>query len=95
MAKKFSVPSDHTNWHNVIEQVESRVRELSKTKPQNWKEDQEFYSQAASHFMVLKDAWRNYTAHMRGTYDQTDAKRIMDNVAGFMHKLATRLAEAP
>ncbi len=93
MAKVFGVPSDHTNWQNIIEQIESKVRDLPKTKPKNWKEDQEFYSQAASHFMVLKDAWRNYTAHMRGRYDAEEALRVMDNVLGFMKKLATKLHE--
>jgi hypothetical protein len=94
MAKVFpGVASDRTNWHNIIEGIESKIRDLSKTKPNNWKEDQEFYSQAASHFMVVKDAWRNYTAHMRGRYEEDEARRIMDNVCGFMGKLSERLSE--
>ena len=93
MAKAFGVPSDHTNWQSIIEQVESRIRELPRTKPPDWKEKLEFFSQAASHFMVLKDAWRNYTAHMRGRYEEGDALRIMDNVRGFMEKLSGRIGE--
>ncbi len=93
MARVFGVSSDYTNWQNIIEQVEAKVRELPKTKSKNWKEDQEFYSQAASYFMVLKDAWRNYTAHMRGRYDEDEARQIMDNVCGFLKKLALRLSE--
>ncbi len=93
MAKVFAVPSDHANWHNIIEQVEAKVRELPKIRPSQWKADQEFYSQAASHFMIFKDAWRNYTAHRRGIYDEKEARRIMDNVFGFMDQLAKRLAE--
>jgi hypothetical protein len=93
MAAVFGVSSDHTNWQNIIEQIESKIRELSKTKPKNWKEEQEFYSQAASYFMVLKDAWRNYTAHMRGRYDEDEAQRIMDNVIGFLKKLSVKLHE--
>jgi hypothetical protein len=95
LAKVFNISTDHTNWHNIIEQIEAKVRDLSKTKPLNWKEDQEFYSQAASYFMVLKDAWRNYTAHARGRYDGDEAFRIMNNACGFMKKLATRLSENP
>jgi hypothetical protein len=95
LAKVFGISVDHTNWHNVIEQIEARIRDLSKTRPPNWKEDQEFYSQAASYFMVLKDAWRNYTAHARGRYDGDEAFRIMNNACGFMKKLATRLTENP
>jgi hypothetical protein len=93
MARVFGVPSDHANWQNIIEQIESRIRELPKTKPKNWKQDQEFYSQAASSFMVIKDAWRNYTAHARGRYDEDEARRIMDNVVGFMKRLSAKLSE--
>jgi hypothetical protein len=93
MAKAFGVSADHTNWHNIIEQIEAKVRDLSKTKPRNWKQDQEFYSQVASYFMVLKDAWRNYTAHARGRYDSEEAFRIMNTVCGFMKKLSFRLHE--
>jgi hypothetical protein len=58
-----------------------------------WKEDEEFYAQAASHFMFLKDAWRNYTAHARGKYTHEEAQAIMMNVRSFMQKLATKLKE--
>lgn len=93
MARVFGVSADHTNWQNIIEQTEAKIRDMPKTKPKNWKEDQEFYSQAASYFMVLKDAWRNYTAHMRGRYGEEEALRVMDNVLGFMKKLAVKLHE--
>jgi len=43
-----------------------------KAKP-DYKEQQEFFAQAASHFGVLKDAWCNYTAHARGKYDSNEA----------------------
>ncbi len=59
------------------------------------KDHQEFYAQAASHFGILKDAWRNYTMHVRGgKYTEEEADRIFTNVKGFMEKLATRFAES-
>ena len=61
--------------------------------PADWKDQLEFFSQAASYFMVVKDAWRNYTAHARGRYDEDEAEGILRNVRGFMQKLATRLHE--
>jgi hypothetical protein len=42
---------------------------------------------------VVKDAWRNYTAHLRGKYDDQEAEDMLANVRGFMQKLATRLHE--
>ncbi|MCI0724285.1 MAG: hypothetical protein L0338_35780 [Acidobacteria bacterium] len=95
LAKRFSIPAEHSNWHNIIEQIKSKVRTIGSeaSRLPDWKEQQEFYSQAASHFMTLKDAWRNYTAHARGKYDETEARRILENVQGFMEKLASRLSE--
>ena len=47
--------------------------------------------------MVVKHAWRNYTAHVRanmgGKYTDEEAETILINVRGFMQKLATRLHE--
>jgi hypothetical protein len=95
LAKEFHVPSGHTNWHNIIEGVEKAIREIPNdpARPPDWKHRQEFFSQIASHFMVIKDAWRNYTAHARGKYTEDEAQTLLINVRGFMQKLATRLHE--
>jgi hypothetical protein len=95
LAKVFNVPSDHTNWHNIIEAIEKQIRNMGNdpNKSSNWKDDQEFYSQAASHFFILKEAWRNYTAHARGKYNPEEAERIMMNTRFFIQKLSERLAE--
>jgi hypothetical protein len=95
MAARFSVPSDHTNWHNIIEGIEKAVRSMPNdpARPSDWKDQQEFFSQAASHFMIIKDAWRNYTAHARAKYTDEEAETILINVKGFLQKLAARLHE--
>ena len=84
LASKLSVQSHHTNWQKIIEQIESKVRSMGgdPARGSNRKDEQEFYSQAAHHFMILKDAWRNYTAHARGKYTEEEARRIFDNVRG-------------
>jgi hypothetical protein len=94
-AIRFNVPHAHTNWQNIIEGIEKAVRNMGAdpNRPPDWKDQQEFYSQAASNFMVLKDAWRNYTAHARGKYTEDEALTILINVRSFMQKLATRLHE--
>jgi hypothetical protein len=77
------------------QQIEKKIREkgAESGKGPTWKEDREFYAQAASHFMMVKDAWLNYTAHARGKYDGPEAELILRNVRAFMQKLATRLSE--
>jgi hypothetical protein len=97
LGAKFGVSLAHTNWAPAIEQIESKIRGMHtnpawKSLP-DCKEQQEFYAQAASHFGILKDAWRNYTMHARGFYTEEQAERIFENVKGFMQKLAERLHE--
>jgi ABC-type Fe3+-hydroxamate transport system substrate-binding protein len=57
------------------------------------KEQQEYYSQAASYFRTVKDAWRNHTMHARAKYTEEEAEQIFNAIKGFMQKLAERLAE--
>jgi hypothetical protein len=94
---KFGVSLAHTNWAPAIEEIESKIRDMHKDPVwkalPDCKEQQEFYAQAASHFGILKDAWRNYTMHSRGKYTEDEAERIFENVKGFMQQLAERLHE--
>lgn len=93
----FGVSLAHTNWAPALDQIESKIRDMHKdpiwkARP-DCKEQQEFYAQAASHFGIFKDAWRNYTAHARGKYDEQEASDILTSVRAFMQKLSTRLHE--
>ena len=93
----FNVSLAHTNWAPALEEIESKIKNMRKDPVWNalsdCKEQQEFYSQAASHFGVLKDAWRNYTMHARGKYTEDEAELIFRNAKSFMQKLAERLHE--
>jgi hypothetical protein len=95
LAKQFNEPYDHANWETIINRVEKILKDYDKlpNRPPTWKDDREFYSQCASHFRVVKDAWRNYTAHARGKFDEQEAYDMLGSVRGFMQKLATRLHE--
>ena len=95
LAGRFSVSTDHANWEQIINQIEKAIASMDKDpqKLPNWKDDREFYSQCASHFRSVKDAWRNYTAHARGKYDEREAFDMFNNVRGFMEKLSTRFGE--
>ncbi len=97
LGAKFGVSLAHTNWQPAIAEIESKVRNISKDAAwrslPDYKDQQEFYAQAASHFAILKDAWRNHTMHVRGKYTEDEAERIFENVKGFMQKLAEKLHE--
>lgn len=85
----FAQSVELENWHNIIEQIESRIRAMKQVK----REDQnpaeiKFCSEAASHFFAVKEAWRNHVSHLRGRYDEQEAWKIMTNVRDFMRVLA-------
>jgi len=97
LGAQFNVSLAHTNWGPALSEIESKIRDMHKDP--KWKalpdckEQQEFFAQAATHFGILKDAWRNYTMHVRGKYTEDEADQIFDASKGFMQKLATRLKE--
>ncbi len=97
LGSKFGVSIAHTNWAPALDEIESKIRNMHKDAAckllPDCKEQQEFYAQAASHFGILKDAWRNYTMHLRGKYTDQEAEDVFVGVRGFMQKLATRLSE--
>jgi hypothetical protein len=98
LGARFGISLAHTNWAPAIEQIESKIRDMHKDPAwkalPDCKEQQEFYAQAASHFAILKDAWRNHTMHVRGSKStEEESERIFDNVKAFMEKLAKRLKE--
>jgi hypothetical protein len=89
LAGKFGVDFSHTNWHNVIEPLEKKIRQMDSSFGTDWKELQKFYSRAAMQFMSLKDAWRNHVMHARGVpYDPGTALSVFAHVREFMQALA-------
>ena len=97
LGKVFGVSLERTNWEPALAQIESRIANMRsdptwKSLP-DCKEKQEYYSQAASYFRTVKDAWRNYTMHVRAKYSDDEAEQIFNAVKGFMQKLAERLQE--
>ena len=89
LAKKFGVDFSHTNWHNVIEEVEKKIRKMDSSFGADWKEQQKFCAQAATHFMFLKEAWRNHVMHVRDVpYDEGRSLSIFSHVREFMQALA-------
>jgi hypothetical protein len=88
LAKKFSVDFSHANWHNVIQQTEKGIRDIGPSFGNDWKDQQRFCAEAATHFMFLKDAWRNHIMHSRDLlYDEGRALSILTHVREFMQAL--------
>jgi hypothetical protein len=88
LATKFTIPFQNTTWHTVIEQIEKSVRKMDSSFGPDWKEQQKFYSQAASQFMFLKEAWRNHIMHLGDVYDEGKALSVLTHVRMVMRALA-------
>jgi hypothetical protein len=90
LAIKIGVPEAPSleQWHNVIEQIESKIKDLHDLKKSVYKsETLKQYSDAALEFRYFKEAWRNHAVHSREKYTDTDALRVLTHVRLFMLSL--------
>jgi hypothetical protein len=87
----------HENWGKSIDQIEKAIAGMRNNPTlvaqADWRDRQEFYSQPASHFIILKNAWRNFTMHDNAKYTEAEAEQIFSNTRAFMQKLAEKLHE--
>jgi hypothetical protein len=97
LAKDVGKSFDTQNWQNIIDQIESEIRQLGKALPAGSAKNNrlQFLSQAAKEFLYFKDGWRNYVSHNRGAYDEHQARSVMEHVRSFMTTLSKRLSEEP
>jgi hypothetical protein len=98
LGKEFSIALNGTSWGLMLDQIELAIKGIhnnqqwTTTKP-DWKDLEIFYSQAATHFVILNNAWRNITMHTTQKYTEDEAERIFVSVRSFMQKLSERLHE--
>jgi hypothetical protein len=79
------------NWNQIIHQIEAKIREIKKGT--HGTDNEQWYSEAASHFRLIKNAWRNHATHCRISYDEEKAQEIFESVRSFMRHLSTKIAE--
>lgn len=66
---------------------------LGLPRPADWKETEQFYSEAAAHFRNIKSAWRNPISHAGGRFDEDRARDVLRATESFLKHLASRLSE--
>jgi len=89
----YKLSTDRANWHEIITAIEKKVRALGPGDGVNWRDEQQFGSEACTEFRHFKDAWRNHAMHVRQTFDDERSRVIYEHVRAFMGHLATRLKE--
>jgi hypothetical protein len=90
LSDEVGATTKRPDWHNVVTEIENRIAAISTTQPlpPDWKAKAHFYAGLALHFRFLKDAWRNYVAHAKETYDAGTALSVLTHVSEFMQQLA-------
>ncbi|HVE20336.1 MAG TPA: hypothetical protein VNC39_00005, partial [Acidocella sp.] len=75
LASELGLSFDLQQWHNIIDQIESKIVEQRKKLPRGIERNEklQFLSEAAKEFFYFKDGWRNYVSHNRGRYDDHQA----------------------
>ena len=94
LADRFDVPFTHDNWQNVIEAIESKIREVGRLKRTPSRiEAEKILGSAASNLYFVKNAWRNHVAHVRDNYSDSDALKILSRTSDFVESLSPHLCE--
>ena len=95
LATAWDVDHADASWQNIIDRIEKEIGLRNKgTHGEKWKNEEEpFFSGAASHFRLIKNAYRNHAMHARSKYTEEEAEDIYDSVRSFMRHLSGRLSE--
>lgn len=83
------------SWESYIKQINAKITTDWKDKEPEWKKNEQFFAGAVGDLTAVKNAWRNPTMHIRGSYDPERAEDIFNAVKGFMRHLAIELTEEP
>jgi len=91
---QFSYPINLAEMGKLIEACEEAIQKL-KEGPRSVQKDADlkFYSEAAAQFRHFNNGWRIRVSHARESYEDAQAKDVLDHVRAFFETLATRLKE--
>ena len=90
----FPFPLELADWQNIIDKIESAIKNLNKL-PKGAEKDKElqFCSAAAAQFRYFKEAYRKHVAHARESYDEHQSLSIMEHTLEFINNLSQKLSE--
>lgn len=76
-------------WGDFIGAIDKQLMHLRNT-PHTSERDKrlQFFSEARMKFACFKDAWRNFVAHGRQSYDADSAFAVLSETSAFVEKLA-------
>lgn len=95
LAAALGVSMPRKSWEVILNKLQNEIAARSSSPPhEQWKDkDEPFFSEAASHFRIIKNAWRNHAVHGRDKYTEQEAEDVYRSVRSFMQHLSERLSE--
>lgn len=90
LSKHFEIEVGQ-NWNTALDQIEKSLKELRRRS--HGAEQEQWASEAAIHFRLVKNAWRNHAMHAHIQYDEERAKSIYQCTADFLKQLSINLRE--
>lgn len=83
-----------TDWNSALNDIEDAVRDRSnpQTRP-NWADEKDDYTEMVTHLFLVKNAWRNYTMHLKLRHTDEEAREVMAAAKSFMRRAAKRVKE--
>jgi hypothetical protein len=89
---EFSIESGQvSSWGKIHREIDNKVKQLRNVKHTSSRDaDLAFFSEANMEFGYFKDAWRNFVAHSRKTYDSPQALSALQHVIKFIEGLSQK-----
>lgn len=87
-------PLEWAEWQNVVDEIESKAKSTVAGIPRGAGKDAagSFYTAAVAQLRAFKET-RNRVMHMRGSFDELDALRAINQVRDFMNGLSLKIGE--
>lgn len=87
-------PLEWAEWENLIDQINSKAKIATAGMSRGPQRDaaRSFYAAAVAQLRAFKEI-RNRIMHMRGSFDEIDAHRAINQVRDFMNGLSAKIGE--
>jgi hypothetical protein len=87
-------PLEWADWENIIDQIDANAKAATTTMSRGPERDaaRAFYTSAVAQLRAFKET-RNRVMHTRGSFDELDAQRAINQVREFMNGLSAKIGE--
>lgn len=94
LAYAIGHPIDQTkNWGKFFKEFDRQSAVDPRNRTGVWLSHGEFLDSAGGNMRAVKNAWRNETMHLESSYDEQEARHLLEVIPALMGHLASRMDE--